>query len=259
MGTLLSLFVIWGMTAYLLDIAITRLLCPHEHKVIGKIMFIIACFSTVFNVIQISILHSGDLESLSDHRHSHSHGGDHGHGNHGHSHGENEDECLKEKLVEVPEHNCGIENITKKVCNEEHNMNVHAAYLHILGDLLNSIGVVTASALIYADPSLWWLDPCCTIFFSFIVLYTTRSTFMQCVYILMECAPVGMDIELLEKQLCKVRGVEEIHDMHVWSISKGKHVSTCHVKCKKEDHTYVIAQMNRVLRSEAFKISHNVI
>jgi solute carrier family 30 (zinc transporter), member 2 len=64
MGTIISLFTIWAMTAYLLDQAITRLLQPGEHKVIGKIMFIIACCGVVFNVIQISILHSGDLDSL---------------------------------------------------------------------------------------------------------------------------------------------------------------------------------------------------
>jgi len=58
------------------------------------------------------------------------------------------------------------------------NINVQAAYLHILGDLLNSFGVVIASALIYWKPHLWYLDPCCTLFFACIVLYTTRLTFV---------------------------------------------------------------------------------
>jgi hypothetical protein len=52
---------------------------PTKHEVVGKIMFIVACCGLVFNLIQISILHSGDLEGM--HGHSHSHGG------HGHSHG----------------------------------------------------------------------------------------------------------------------------------------------------------------------------
>jgi len=144
MGTIISLFSIWLMTAYLLDQAITRLCNPAENQVIGKIMFIIACCGVVFNVIQISILHSGDLDSLQDHGHSHSHGDGHGHDEgkddghgHSHSHGSDEKTSLTETLVEAPEHNCGIEKIPKKDSDgKDDNINVEAAYLHILGDLL---------------------------------------------------------------------------------------------------------------------------
>jgi cation diffusion facilitator family transporter len=161
-------------------------------------------------------------------------------------------------LVEVHEHTCGIELIAKKDKKDE-NINVEAAYLHILGDLLNSVGVVSASALIYAFPSLWYLDPICTIVFAIIIMWTTRPVFMQCVHILMECTPVGMDVEGLEDELNKVEGVEEIHDVHVWSMSRGKDAFTCHVKCKKDDHGRVMAQMDRILRSESFGINHSVI
>lgn len=88
MGTCISLFVIWGMTAYLLDAAIQRLISHKAHPVVGEIMFIIACCSIVFNIILIYILHSGDLESLQG-DHGHSHGG------HGHSHGDEEKGSLK--------------------------------------------------------------------------------------------------------------------------------------------------------------------
>jgi len=75
----------------------------------------------------------------------------------------------------------------------------------------------------------------------------------------MECSPVGMDVSALELELNKVTGVEEIHDVHVWSLSRGKHAFTCHVKCKKEFHGEIMAQMDRILRSESFGINHSVI
>jgi len=53
------------------------------------------------------------------------------------------------------------------------NLNVSAAYLHVMGDMLMSVGVIIASCLIYFDESLWWADPCCTYLFSVIVLVTT--------------------------------------------------------------------------------------
>ena len=54
------------------------------------------------------------------------------------------------------------------------NLNVDAATIHILGDLLNSVGVIVAALIVYKWPSLWWVDPLCTYFFAAIVLWTTR-------------------------------------------------------------------------------------
>ena len=110
----MSIFTIWGMTAYLVFEAVHRFLNPTEHEVVGKIMFIIACCGLVFNVIQISILHSGDLEGMHGHSHNcgghgHSHGNtqekdddedeEHGH-SHAHSHGDNHKEDADQITVE---------------------------------------------------------------------------------------------------------------------------------------------------------------
>ena len=58
------------------------------------------------------------------------------------------------------------------------NLNVDAAVLHILGDLLNSVGVIIAATIIFFWPEFWWVDPICTYFFAIIVLWTTKQTFM---------------------------------------------------------------------------------
>jgi len=62
------------------------------------------------------------------------------------------------------------------------NLNVEAAYLHILGDIINSVGVLIASLLIYfSDGRLWYFDPICTYVFGVLVFYTTRITFSYCI------------------------------------------------------------------------------
>jgi len=91
----------------------------------------------------------------------------------------------------------------KKV-KKRRNLNVEAAYLHILGDVLNSCGVIIAASLIYLDKNLWFLDPLCTFFFGLIVFWTTRITLMQCVYILMEATPEEYDVDEIESDLNRI-------------------------------------------------------
>ena len=74
----------------------------------------------------------------------------------------------------------------------------------MLGDLLNSIGVVLASAAIYAWPQLWYLDPICTCFFALIIMWTTRLTFCQMIYMLMEATPPEVDVKEMAKVLGEV-------------------------------------------------------
>ncbi len=76
------------------------------------------------------------------------------------------------------------ENTDDKVCKKKKakkaakkNLNLDAAFLHILGDLLNSVGVILAATIIYIYPEYWYADPICTYFFALIVLWTTKTTF----------------------------------------------------------------------------------
>ena len=104
---------------------------------------------------------------------------------------------------------------SKKAAPKKRNLNVEAAYLHILGDVLNSVGVIIASSLIYFDERLWYLDPICTLFFACIVFYTTRITFYQCCAILMEATPDEFDTYEITKSLEKIEGVGLVHDVHL--------------------------------------------
>lgn len=135
-------------------------------------------------------------------------------------------------------------------------MNVEAAYLHILGDVLNSIGVIIASSLIYWNPNLWYLDPICTLFFACIVFYTTRITFWQCVEMLMECTPDDVEVHVIEKKLYRIPGVEYVHDIHCWALSAGKHAFTVHLKVKQGvNQKEVLNKADKILRKK-FKLNH---
>ena len=75
--------------------------------------------------------------------------------------------------------NCGTDCIASS-----HLMMSLAAYLHILGDIVNSIGVIIASIIIWlSDGKLWYVDPICTYLFSLIVFYTTEKSHTKLVFI----------------------------------------------------------------------------
>lgn len=138
------------------------------------------------------------------------------------------------------------------------NLNVEAAYLHILGDVLNSLGVIIASAFIYFDESYWYLDPVCTLFFACIVFYTTRITFWQCCDMLMEATPDEYDTEEIEKALEKISGVDMVTDLHLWSLSSGKFALNVHLRLlegAQNAQQEVLHMADKLLRKK-FNINH---
>ena len=80
-------------------------------------------------------------------------------------------------------------------------MNVDAAFLHILGDLLNSVGVIIAATIVFIWPSCWFVDPICTYIFAVIVLWTTRLTFKQCLMLILETTPPHLDADKVKAHL----------------------------------------------------------
>ena len=76
--------------------------------------------------------------------------------------------------------------------------------IHIIGDIIQSVGVIIASILIYFFPSYHILDPLMTIFFSFIVFFTTIPIIKECIFTIMEAKPVEFDEKSLKEGLKKV-------------------------------------------------------
>lgn len=97
-----------------------------------------------------------------------------------------------------------------------------AATLHVLGDLLSSIGVLISSLVITFFPSMTYLDPICTFIFSILVICTTIGVFKRSVSILMECVPRGINTEEVRDAICDIPGVLEVKTLHIWSLTIGQ-------------------------------------
>lgn len=106
---------------------------------------------------------------------------------------------------------------------------MRAAIVHMIGDMLQSAGVIVAALIIYFKPDWTIADPICTYIFSVLVMFTTVPIFKDCMRFLMERAPEDIDTVELYNAINNLPVVKEIHDFHLWAISDEKAIFTAHV------------------------------
>ena len=133
-----------------------------------------------------------------------------------------------------------------------------AAFLHVMGDMLMSVGVIIAATIIYFFPSMWVADPICTYLFSVIVFFTTIPIIKNIIEVMMEGAPKTIDVEKLREDILQECGndIVDVHDLHVWTISVGKVSMTVHIQSIKPLKT--LAQVTDLCRRK-YNLFHTTI
>lgn len=111
---------------------------------------------------------------------------------------------------------------------KDESINVRGAYLEVLGDLLGSVAVVVAAAVIMATG---WerADPVASLLVAFMILPRSLKLLRDALRILLEAAPVDLDVAEVRKHLTGVPGVLDVHDVHAWTITSGIPALTAHV------------------------------
>ena len=142
----------------------------------------------------------------------------------------------------------------------QENLNVKGAFLHVLGDLLSSVGVIVAAILVYLF-DLQQADPVISIAISVIILYGSYRIISQSVYILLEFAPGNVDLAEVRNELLKVEGVVDVHDLHAWTLASGIYALSAHIQVMDQpisSCSCVILECERILK-EKFNISHSTL
>lgn len=135
------------------------------------------------------------------------------------------------------------------------NLNVRSAFLHVIGDLLGSVGAIIAAILIMLFG--WYIaDPIASMIVSLLVLYSGWHVLKESVNILMEAKPSGVDYEKVMSLLKSVNGVEDIHDLHIWMITSDFSVMTVHLKVKPDSDRDLILEKSKQLINKEFGIKH---
>ena len=101
-----------------------------------------------------------------------------------------------------------------------HNLNVRGAYLHVLGDLLGSVGALAAALVILATG--WTTaDPLISCFVAVLILIGSWRLVRESVDILLEATPRHIDLAAVERAIAGIPGVIAVHDLHVWTLTSG--------------------------------------
>ena len=108
-----------------------------------------------------------------------------------------------------------------------HNLNMRGAFIHVLGDLLGSLGAIIASILIYVF-NFTIADPIASILVSIIILKSAIGISRSSLNILMEGTPSDVDLEAVISTITKDERIQNVHDYHVWTISNNMNALSCH-------------------------------
>ncbi|MGH7660707.1 MAG: cation diffusion facilitator family transporter [Vulcanimicrobiaceae bacterium] len=137
------------------------------------------------------------------------------------------------------------------------NLNMRAAVLHLASDALASVGVLIAAFLIWQFA--WSLvDPLLSLGIAALILVGVVRIVREASDVLLESAPAHVDIERLQKRICRVEGVVGVHDLHVWTLGTANYALSAHILLPDRnisDATQILQTVDRAVRDE-FSISH---
>ena len=217
-GMLLSVTITWALSFWLIYTSIYRLFNPQN--VNGLIMFLIALTGLIFNLLMGNLLIYLEI---------------------GHN-----ISFLKEESCSGHKHNY----------NELSCRNIRGSFKHIIGDSIQNSIIIIAGIVIYFFPKYKIADPICTLIFTGLVLYNAYQSLYGCIVILMEGAPLDINVDKIENDLLQIEGVIEVHDLHIWCLSIGKISMSCHLISNEPQTSLKIA---REMIKDKYMITHTTI
>ncbi|MBV9242758.1 MAG: cation transporter [Acidobacteria bacterium] len=137
----------------------------------------------------------------------------------------------------------------------QHDLNLHGAWLHIMGDVLGAAAAIVAGVLIVTMGWLW-ADPITSVLISVIIIFGSIRLVLDSVNILLEGTPGHIDLGAITNSLLELEGVSGVHDLHVWTISSGREALSVHITHSEVTiHTELLSRVRDKLQS-GFGIDH---
>lgn len=135
------------------------------------------------------------------------------------------------------------------------NLNLHGVWLHVASDALGSISALVAAFLVW---KFHWVyaDSISSVLIALLILVGAIRLVLQCVDVLLESVPKGVNISAIRSGIQSIRSVSEVHDLHVWAMTNGIHAMSAHVCVTDDaDHATLLKEITGLLKSK-FGIDH---
>jgi cobalt-zinc-cadmium efflux system protein len=139
-------------------------------------------------------------------------------------------------------------------------INLRSALLHEIGDTLSTAAVIVGGVMI-ATTGQRWIDPALSVGIGVMILWSSIGIIRESLNILLEGTPSGMELDRIEGSIRQIEGVNDVHDLHVWSIGSDTHSLSCHVSIDdmRASESEAILRLIRNCLSAQFHIHHTTI
>lgn len=150
--------------------------------------------------------------------------------------------------------------ITLGLVSGRRDLNLRALLVHNFGDALSNIGIL-AGALIIRFTGAVWLDPALGVLIAGFVLWSSLGILQESGHILLEGLPRQMRLPDVARSILEISGVQEVHDIHIWTIGAGHHALSCHVRIPDmhmEESEKILTAI-RLRLADTFGIQHSTV
>lgn len=142
--------------------------------------------------------------------------------------------------------------------DKEKSLNIKAAYLHLIGDALTSLAVITGGFFIMIF-DVYWIDPLVTVLISIYIFVHTFKILKQSTRILMQFAPKGIGTDEVATLLSEIKEISDVHHIHIWQLDDNEFHFEAHIVLESnisiDAANEIIIKAKRLLNSR-FGISH---
>jgi cobalt-zinc-cadmium efflux system protein len=141
-----------------------------------------------------------------------------------------------------------------------HDVNIRSVFIHMLGDTLSTAAVIGGgAAIVFTGRS--WIDPALSLGIAALILWSSIGIVHETLNILLEGTPRGLSLGEIRTTLEEIDGVEDVHDLHIWSLGSNTHALASHVTIADippSESNRILDRINEVLR-ERFRIHHTTL
>jgi cobalt-zinc-cadmium efflux system protein len=141
-----------------------------------------------------------------------------------------------------------------------HDINIRSVFIHMLGDTLSTAAVIVGGLAILLTGATW-IDPALSLAIAALILWSSLSIVRETLNILLEGTPRGLSLGEIRTTLAAIDGVEDVHDLHVWSLGSNSHALSSHITIADippSASNLILDSINGVLR-ERFRIYHTTL
>ena len=143
--------------------------------------------------------------------------------------------------------------------DKEHDLNIRAAFMHMLGDAVSSLAIVGGAIAIHFT-GMSSIDPILSVLIGALIIWTAWDIIQESLNVLLEGLPRGLELAAVTQELRDLEGVIDVHDVHIWSLGSSAHAMSCHVLIEDmppSESNSILQRINNVLCR--FHIHHTTV